>query len=230
MWSCQWSIHMFNVGIIPGSPELKKRWKSPKKKELVDFHQNPNFPLRYFISFYIILFDCLCFCISCIALKIFFLQTCLNNIIFHEWLYRCLVRSDNTWYVDITQWNAVIIIMREKKRQPFCSFREGGGVCSLSNFVIRYLQKTYNFLKHCVESRPDDYSMPQDWMDNILARVPAELTETPKQKEHREELCNLVRDDFKKVLVQFTGNVSYLLCVNAGRYKFVLEKKIITAF
>uniref|UniRef100_A0A3P9JWU7 Dynein heavy chain linker domain-containing protein n=1 Tax=Oryzias latipes TaxID=8090 RepID=A0A3P9JWU7_ORYLA len=77
-----------------------------------------------------------------------------------------------------------------------------------------------NFLKHFVESRPDDYSMPQDWMDNILARVPAELTEAPKQKEHTEELCNLVRDDFKKVLVQFTGNVSYLLCVNAGRYKF----------
>uniref|UniRef100_A0A8C8DLQ1 Dynein axonemal heavy chain 12 n=1 Tax=Oryzias sinensis TaxID=183150 RepID=A0A8C8DLQ1_9TELE len=41
-------------------------------------------------------------------------------------------------------------------------------------------------------------------MDNILARVPAELTEAPKQKEHTEELCNLVRDDFKKVLVQFT--------------------------
>ncbi|RVE70747.1 hypothetical protein OJAV_G00066880 [Oryzias javanicus] len=64
--------------------------------------------------------------------------------------------------------------------------------------------KTYNFLKHCVESRPDDYNMPQNWIDNILTRVPAKLKGTPKQKEHTEVLCNLVKDDFKKVLVQYT--------------------------
>ncbi|XP_029912440.1 dynein heavy chain 12, axonemal [Myripristis murdjan] len=64
----------------------------------------------------------------------------------------------------------------------------------------------YMFMKQCVESRPVT-PIQQQWLDSMLARVPAHLRQGPGSAKLLQELCKEVSDDFLKATVKHTVNI-----------------------
>ncbi|KAM6924384.1 dynein axonemal heavy chain 12 [Xenentodon cancila] len=61
----------------------------------------------------------------------------------------------------------------------------------------------YSFLKTCVEGRPFT-PIQQQWLDSIMARVPAKPKESHEKNKLLQELCTEVGEEFSNVIVKYT--------------------------